>query len=168
MREEILSQPAALRSLLARADEITASMTRIAGDAKRIWAVGHGDSYFAALTAGASRRRWTTAPYAPLLAQEMAAYPPPGLDKHALVIALSMSGGTNRSIAAAQAAHARGARVLAITNTPGSPLTRAADEVILLQIAEPAAFLAGTGTDTKVVLALMMVPGGLTGLGARR
>ena len=51
MRKEILSQPAALRSLLARADEITASMARIAGDAKRIWAVGHGDSYFAPLAA---------------------------------------------------------------------------------------------------------------------
>src|SRR3989449_4463446 len=168
MREEILSQPAALRSLLARADEITASMARIAGDAKRIWAVGHGDSYFAPLAAADAFRRWTTVPYAPLLAQEMAAYPPPGLDKHALVIALSMSGGTNRSIAAAQAAHARGARVLAITNTPGSPLTRAADEVILLQIAEPAAFLAGTVTYTTSVLALMMVAVVLTGLGAVR
>src|SRR2546427_12316513 len=168
MREEILSQPAALRSLLARADEIPASMARIAGDAKRLWAVGHGDSYFAPLAAADAFRRWTTAPYAPLLAQEMAAYPPPGLDKHALVIALSMSGSTNRSIAAAQAAHARGARVLAITNTPGSPLARAADEVILLQIAEPAAFLAGTVTYTASVLALMMVAVVLTGLGAVR
>ena len=68
MRREILSQPAALRSLLARADEITASMARIAGDAKRIWAVGHGDSYFAPLAAADAFRRWTTVPYAPLLA----------------------------------------------------------------------------------------------------
>ncbi len=168
MREQILSQPAALRSLLARADEIAAAVARIAGDARRIWAVGHGDSYFAPLAAADAFRRWTSVPYAPLLAQEMAAYPPPGLDKHALVIALSMSGGTSRSIAAAQAAHARGARVLVITNTPGSPLTRAADEVILLQIAEPAAFLAGTVTYTASVLVLMMVAVVLTGPGAVR
>src|SRR5256712_11793899 len=168
MREEILSQPAALRSLLARADEIAAAVARTSGDVRRIWAVGHGDSYFAPLAAADAFRRWTSMPYAPLLAQEMAAYPPPGLDKHALVIALSMSGGTNRSIAAAQAAHARGARVLAITNTHGSPLTRAAAEVILLQIAEPAAFLAGTVTYTASVLALMMVAVVLTGLGAVR
>src|SRR2546428_5729667 len=168
MREEILSQPAALRSLLAGADEIAAAVAPTSGDVRRIWAVGHGDSYFAPLAAADAFRRWTSMPYAPLLAQEMAAYPPPGLDKHALVIALSMSGGTNQSIAAAQAAHARGARVLAITNTPGSPLTRAADEVILLQIAEPAAFLAGTVTYTTSVLVLMMVAAVLTGLGAVR
>lgn len=168
MREQILSQPAALRSLLVRADEIAAAVARIAGDARRIWAVGHGDSYFAPLAAADAFRRWTSVPYAPLLAQEMAAYPPPGLDKHALVITLSMSGGTSRSIAAAQAAHARGARVLAITNTPGSPLTGAADEVILLQIAEPAAFLAGTVTYTASVLVLMMVAAVLTGPGAVR
>lgn len=157
MRRQILDQPATLRSLLARQDEIARALAATADGAQRIWAVGHGDSYFAPLAAATAFRRWSPLPYAALLAQEMAAYMPAEVDDHALVIVLSMSGGVGRSIAAAEAACARRARVLAVTNTPGSPLTTVADETILLNIVEPAPFLAGTETYTACVLALLMI-----------
>lgn len=155
MRRQILDQPAVLRSLLARREEIAGRLE--AQGVQRIWAIGHGDSYFAPLAAEAAFRRWTSLAYAPMMAQEMSAYTPPGVDDNALVIVLSMSGSVGRSIAAAEAARARGARVLAVTNAPESPLTKAAHEVILLNIVEPAPFLAGTVTYTASVLTLMMI-----------
>ena len=157
MREQITNQPTVLRALLARQDEIADIVAHAASGTERIWAVGHGDSFFAPLAAAAAFGRWTRLPYRPLLAQEMAAYPPSGLDAAALVIAISISGGVGRTIDAGQAARSSGARVLAITNTPGSPLTHVADDTILLRIAEPAAFLAGTVTYTASVLVLMMI-----------
>ncbi|MGQ0572508.1 MAG: SIS domain-containing protein [Armatimonadota bacterium] len=157
MRRQILEQPAVLRSLLQRSDEIASRLTGLSAGIRRVWAVGHGDSYFAPLAASPAFHRWTPRPYAPLLAQEMAAYPPVDLDERALVIVLSISGGVGRSIAAAEVARDRRARVLAITNTPDSPLTKTAHEVILLNIAEPAPFLAGTVTYTACVLTLLMI-----------
>ncbi|MGH2376058.1 MAG: SIS domain-containing protein [bacterium] len=160
MREQIRGQPVALRALLARRGEISARIAAASGEARkprRVWAVGHGDSYFAPLAAADAFRRWTVVPYTPVLAQEMAAYPPPELEHGALVIAVSMSGGVGRSVAAAQTAKDRGARVLAITNTPNSPLSRVAHETIILNIVEAAPFLAGTVTYTASVLALWMI-----------
>ncbi|HET8679503.1 MAG TPA: SIS domain-containing protein [bacterium] len=124
---------------------------------RRIWAVGHGDSYFAPLAAAEAFHRWTRLDYTPALSQEMAAYPPRGLDDGALVIAVSMSGGVEKTIAAAKAARARGARVLAVTNTTGSPLTEAAHDTIFLNIAEAVPFLAGTVTYTASLLALLKI-----------
>lgn len=157
MREQITGQPAVLRALLARQDEIADIVAHATSGTERVWAVGHGDSFFAPLAAAAAFGRWTRLPYRPLLAQEMAAYPPSGLDATSLVIAVSVSGRVGRTVDAAQAARSRGARVLAITNTPGSPLTQAADATILLGIAEPVPFLAGTVTYTASVLVLMMI-----------
>ncbi len=156
MRDQIADQPAALRALLARQDEIARIVAHATSGTERIWAVGHGDSFFAPLAAAAAFGRWTRLPYRPLTAQEMAAYPPSGLDATALVIAISMSGG-GRSIDAAHVARSRGARVLVITNTPGSPLTQVADQTVLLGITEPVPFLAGTVTYTASVLALIMI-----------
>lgn len=157
MREQILGQAAALRAMLARRDEIADIVARTASSAERIWAVGHGDSFFAPLAAVPAFDRWTRLPYRPLLAQEMIAYPPTGIGAGALVIAISMSGGVGRTVDAARLARSRGARVLAVTNTPGSPLSQAADETLLLEVSEPAPFLAGTVTYTASVLVTMMI-----------
>ncbi len=174
MRDQITGQPAALRALLARQDEIADIVAHATSGTERVWAVGHGDSLFAPLAAAAAFGRWTRLPYRLLPAQEMASYPPTGLDATALVIAISMSGG-GRAIDAAHVARSRGARVLAVTNTPGSSLTRVADQTVLLGIPEPVPFLAGTVTYTASVLTLIMIasllssgePGGSVAVGAR-
>lgn len=173
MRAQILGQPEVLHALLARHEEIgrclSAATGRTPKTLRRIWAVGHGDSYFAPLAAAEAFRRWSSVDYTPMLSQEMAAYPPRGVDDEALVIAVSMSGGVGKSIAAAEAARARGARVLAVTNTTGSPLTEVAHDSIVLNIVEAAPFLAGTATYTASLLALLMIAALLSDLqdGAR-
>ncbi|MDR7481919.1 MAG: SIS domain-containing protein [Armatimonadota bacterium] len=157
MRAQIQSQPDALEALLARHDEIRATAGVAAAGARRLWATGHGDSYFAPLAAADVFRRYAGVPYQPLLAQELAAYPPADLGPDDLVIVLSASGAVGASVAAARVARTRGARVLAVTNAPASPLAREADRVVALGIAEPAPFLAGTVTYTASLLVLMLL-----------
>lgn len=156
-REQILGQPAALRTLLSRRNEIADVVAPLVSETRRIWAVGHGDSYFAPLAAGAAFERFVPHSYTPMMAAELAAYPPAGLDGHALVVACSMSGGVGKTVVAAAAARNRGARVLGITNTRGSRLSEAAHVTINLDIPEPASFLAGTVTYTASVAALLMI-----------
>ena len=55
-------------------------------------------------------------------------YLPAGLQRH--VVALSRSGESSETVAAAQASRARGWPVLALTCAPGSTLTRHADQVV--------------------------------------
>jgi glucosamine--fructose-6-phosphate aminotransferase (isomerizing) len=54
-------------------------------------------------------------------------YRNPIIDKHTLVLAVSQSGETADTLAAAREAHAKGARVIAICNVVGSSLAREAD-----------------------------------------
>jgi glucosamine--fructose-6-phosphate aminotransferase (isomerizing) len=155
MLAQVLAQPETLRALLARRDEVADVARRF--PARTIWACGHGDSYFAPLAAAPAFRRFCRRPYVVALAQEFAAYPPDDLDRETLVVVLSMSGGVGRSVAAARVARARGARVLAVTNTPGSPLAEAAHQVLALGVPESAPFLAGTATYVASVLAMLLL-----------
>jgi len=163
MRGQILAQPSVLRALLARRDDIGRIVGRLMGKARWLWAVGHGDSYFAAVAASAGFQRFSPIRFAALLAQEALAYPPDGTEGPGLVIAVSMSGGVGQTVAAAAAARARGARVLVVTNTPTSRLADLADETIALGIPEPVSFLSGTATYTASVVVLLLIAVGLGG-----
>jgi glucosamine--fructose-6-phosphate aminotransferase (isomerizing) len=82
--------------------------------------------------------------------------------KSAVVIGISQSGeGTdiNESLSSARKT---GAYTIAITNTPGSAITRAAHDVILLRAGLEKG-LAATKTYTCELLALMMLSGNLSG-----
>jgi glucosamine--fructose-6-phosphate aminotransferase (isomerizing) len=57
-------------------------------------------------------------------------YRDPIIDKHTLVVAVSQSGETADTLAAAREAHAKGARVIAICNVVGSSLAREADGIL--------------------------------------
>jgi glucosamine--fructose-6-phosphate aminotransferase (isomerizing) len=58
-------------------------------------------------------------------------YADPIGDEHTLVVAISQSGETTDTLAAVQEARRFGAKVLAVTNTRGSLITREADAVLL-------------------------------------
>jgi glucosamine--fructose-6-phosphate aminotransferase (isomerizing) len=57
-------------------------------------------------------------------------YRNPIVDKHTLVLAVSQSGETADTLAAAREAHAKGAKVIAICNVVGSSLAREADGIL--------------------------------------
>lgn len=81
-----------------------------------------------------------------------------GLSARDAVIAVSASGTTPYTLAAARAARAAGAAVVAIANNPGAPLLQAADHPILL--ATPPEVLSGStrmgaGTAQKIALNML-------------
>ena len=88
--------------------------------------IGCGTAYHAAWTAKYLWQRVLNLPITVELASEFR-YSGPYLSPHVLVVAVSQSGETADTLAGVRLARAKGAPVLAITNTMGSSLSREAD-----------------------------------------
>jgi glucosamine--fructose-6-phosphate aminotransferase (isomerizing) len=83
-------------------------------------------------------------------------YGPPPIDARTLVIAVTQSGETADTIAAARLAGNRGAVVVAVTNTVGSAITREAHASVFLQ-AGPEVAVAATKTFVTQVATVVML-----------
>jgi glucosamine--fructose-6-phosphate aminotransferase (isomerizing) len=83
-------------------------------------------------------------------------YSPPPLDSRTLVVAVTQSGETADTIAAARLAGDRGAVVVAVTNTVGSAITRESHASVFLQ-AGPEVAVAATKTFVTQVATLVML-----------
>ncbi|GAA0856246.1 SIS domain-containing protein [Streptosporangium amethystogenes subsp. fukuiense] len=106
----------------------------------RVYLVGSGDSYHAALAAQMAFHRLAGVSCEPLSALRMLEYgaaweQDDALLSGALVIGISASGGNRRLIEALERAGEHGARTLAITATAHSPLTQVADHTLTLPLA---------------------------------
>ncbi|MGB3633778.1 MAG: glutamine--fructose-6-phosphate transaminase (isomerizing) [Rubrobacteraceae bacterium] len=135
MLKEIHEQPAALgATLLGRIDVDGAvdlsELTLDLSDVDRIVVVACGTALHAGLLGKNAIEKYARIPVEVAVASEYRYSDPIG-DEKTLVIAISQSGETSDTLAAVEAARGFGAKVLAITNTQGSLLTREADTVLL-------------------------------------
>lgn len=152
MLKEIYEQPDALRNTLAgrldadgRVDlsELSMSFAEI----ERVVVVACGTAYHAGLLGKQAIERLARVPVEVAIASEYRYSDPIG-DKKTLVIAISQSGETTDTLAAVETAQRFGGRVLAVTNTRGSLITREAEAVLLTKagpeigVASTKAFLA--------------------------
>ncbi|HTD46129.1 MAG TPA: glutamine--fructose-6-phosphate transaminase (isomerizing) [bacterium] len=96
---------------------------------RKLWVVACGTAYYAGLVGVALTERLAGIPAEADLASEFR-YRSPLADEHALAVAISQSGETADTLAAAREARARGARLLAVANVVGSTLAREADDVL--------------------------------------
>ena len=96
---------------------------------ERIVVVGCGSAYHAGLAGRYTLEQWAGVPVEVEIASEYR-YRPALLGPGDLVVAVSQSGETRDTLAAARSARAAGAKVLAITNVMASQLTRDADGVL--------------------------------------
>jgi len=135
MLKEIHEQPAALgATLLGRIDadgqvdlsEVGLDLSEI----DRVVVVACGTAYHAGLLGKHAIEKLARIPVEVVIASEYRYANPIG-DGRTLVVAISQSGETTDTLAAIQATRGFGARVLAITNTKGSLITREADAVML-------------------------------------
>ena len=157
MLKEIHEQPAALgATLLGRIDtgggvdlsELGLDLSEI----DRVVVVACGTAYHAGLLGKHAIEKLARIPVEVVIASEYRYADPIG-DRRTLVVAISQSGETTDTLAAVQAAQRFGARVLAITNTKGSLITREADAVLLTK-AGPEICVASTKAFACQVAAL--------------
>jgi glutamine---fructose-6-phosphate transaminase (isomerizing) len=137
MLKEIYEQPDAVRRTLAGrilkglpALEDAGLDEEAVRSIDRIVLVACGTAYHAGLTAKYAIEAWARIPCEPFIASEWR-YIDPIVDKSTLVIGISQSGETADTLAALRLARQRGTRTLAVTNMPGSQITREADAVLL-------------------------------------
>ena len=160
MLKEIHEQPQAITdTLLGRLDD----RGRIALDELRfepaelrtvdkVYIVAAGTSYHAGLVAKHAIEHWAGIGVEVEIASEFR-YRDPILTPHTLVVAISQSGETTDTIAAAAHARDQRAKVVAISNVVGSTLTREADAVVYTR-AGPEIAVASTKAFTTQIVAL--------------
>ena len=160
MLKEIHEQPAALQATLAgRLDaEGAVDLSELGLDLSgfdRVTVVACGTAYHAGLLAKHAIERFARLPVEVAVASEYRYSEALG-DQRTLVVAISQSGETTDTLAAIQAARTFGGRVLAVTNTRGSLVTREADAVLLTK-AGPEVGVAATKTFLAQVAALYLL-----------
>ena len=155
MLKEIHEQPAALRATLSgrlhAGGAVNLSEVDLTG-LERVTIVGCGTAYHAGLLGKYAIERLARIPVEVAVASEYR-YADPIVDEKTLVVAISQSGETTDTLAAVEAAQDLGGRVLALTNTQGSLITREADAVLLTK-AGPEICVASTKTFLAQVAAL--------------
>ncbi|QBI20576.1 glutamine--fructose-6-phosphate transaminase (isomerizing) [Egibacter rhizosphaerae] len=160
MLKEIHEQPQAIAdTLLARTDpdgRIVLDELRFDGadlrSADKVYVVACGTSYHAGLVAKHAIEHWAGIGVEVEIASEFR-YRDPILTPHTIVVAISQSGETTDTIAAAAHARDQRARVVAISNVVGSTLTREADAVLYTR-AGPEIAVASTKAFTTQIAAL--------------
>jgi glucosamine--fructose-6-phosphate aminotransferase (isomerizing) len=162
MLKEIHEQPAALTAAMTGRlrhdtiylEELDPIRDRLAG-IDRVEMIACGTAYYASLVGAALFQEWLGVPARSTVSSEFR-YSPPPIDPHTLVVAVTQSGETADTIAAARLAGDRGALVVAVTNTVGSAITRESHASVFLQ-AGPEVAVAATKTFATQVVTLVML-----------
>ena len=162
MLKEIHEQPEALTSAMTGRlrgesvclEELDPIRDRLVG-IDRVEMIACGTAYYASLVGAALFQEWLGVPARSTVASEFR-YSPPPIDSRTLVVAVTQSGETADTIAAARLAGDRGAVVVAVTNTVGSAITRESHASVFLQ-AGPEVAVAATKTFVTQVATVVML-----------
>ena len=137
MLKEIQEQPAAIRETLGgrmqedgllHLDELSMSDQDIR-DIDQVVIVGCGSAYHSGLVGKYALERWARLPVQVEMASEFR-YRDPVIGRSTLVIAVSQSGETADTLEAVRHARSLRAKVLAVTNTIGSTISRESDAAL--------------------------------------
>jgi len=158
LRREIFSQPTVLQRILdketTRAESVARAVRR--RDPRMVLVVARGSADNAGLYGkylfGAHNGKVVALATPSLFTR----YRRPPDVRDALVIAISQSGESYDVVEVVETARKAGALSVALTNTPGSPLARAADEVLLCH-AGPERSVAATKTYSAQVMLLALL-----------
>jgi len=124
-------------------------------DLAKVWLVACGTAYYAGVVGRTLIERLAQVPAEADLGSEFR-YRSPLVGNRALAIAISQSGETADTLAAAREARARGARMLAVANVVGSTLAREADDVLYTRAGPEIAVCSTKATVTQLVALTML------------
>ncbi len=158
MLKEIEEQPAAIRETLGgrlqedgllHLDELSMSHEDIR-DIEQVVIIACGSSYHSGLVGKYALERWARLPVQVEMASEFR-YRDPVIGRSTLVIAVSQSGETADTLEAVRHARSLRAKVLAVTNTIGSTISRESDAALYTRGGPEVAV-----ASTKAVMAQMI------------
>ena len=131
---EMMAQPGAVRATWERnADSLEEAAARIAQlGPERVYMVGAGDSLAVMIAARLALETMLGVPCEPMQSLDFAYYAAHDVTPRTLVLALSSSGETTRTVEAVLVAQHRGAMTVALTNTPGSTLDEECERTLLI------------------------------------
>jgi glucosamine--fructose-6-phosphate aminotransferase (isomerizing) len=159
MEKEIHEQPVALRATLADhldADgNVSLGLSLDLSEVDRVVVAACGTAYHAGILGKSVIERLARVPVEVAVASEYRYSEPVG-DENTLVVAISQSGETIDTLAAIEAAREFGGKVVALTNTRGSLVTREADEVLLTK-AGPEIGVASTKAFTTQIAVMNLL-----------
>ena len=101
---------------------------------KNVYLTGDGDSYHASCALEMAFETIADVGCRPMSAQRFVDYGAQWMRRQSLVLAISASGGTQRVVQAIERAKEHGALSVAVTGTPDSPVARAADRAIVVEL----------------------------------
>jgi len=132
---ELVAQPERIRETLAANDAALDALAAVIAsmDVDRVFVTGAGDSLAIAIAARQTLELMLGVPVEPAQSLDLAYYLAPLVTSRSIVIALSSSGETTRTVEAALVAQHVGALTVAITNTAGSTLDSESERTLLLK-----------------------------------
>jgi len=101
---------------------------------RNVYLTGDGDSYHASCALEMAFETLADVGCRPMSAQRFVDYGAQWMRQQSLVLATSASGGTQRVVQAIERAKEHGALSVAVTGTPNSPVARAADRAIVVEL----------------------------------
>ena len=171
-RTEMMLQGSAIAATLqaqgtAVADIVAAVAQR---GIRRVVVTGCGDSWFAAMGVRHVFERLTKLPFEAAQALDFACYGAQCCDEQTLVIGISSGGNTPAVMAALEAARARGAFALGVSNTPGSAILSQFDGGLLVYAKRQGWPTQSTNATMALLIALaqQLAPGALADETGRR
>lgn len=153
MLKEIHEQPSSIRDALRTHPIYLDLMASILNRAKRIFFVGCGTAYHAAMVGSVLFARLARTQATAVVASEFIDQCGELVDSGTVIVAVTQSGETMDTLSAARAAKEKGATVLSVTNVMGSSITRISD-VYIGQNSGPEVGVAATKTFTAQVAVL--------------
>jgi glucosamine--fructose-6-phosphate aminotransferase (isomerizing) len=157
MLKEIEEQPAAIRETLGgrmqedgllHLDELSMSDEDIR-DIEQVFIVACGSAYHSGLVGKYAIERWCRLPVQVEIASEFR-YRDPVVGRNTLVIAVSQSGETADTLEAVRHARSQRAKVLAVTNTVGSTISRESDAALYTRGGPEVAVASTKATMTQI------------------
>jgi len=156
-RLEFFDQPSSLNETLAREHD---KLERIAKNVvekkiQRIYLVGMGSSYSAALTAKVFAASITTIPVDVFRGYEFEFEEPLGLGKDSLVVPISFSGETEDVVSALRYAKKSGAYVVSVSGPEDNTLAKEADDALRIVSKDTKAMVAAHRTQILLLYLLL-------------
>lgn len=161
MLKELWESPATVKNTVTAFGEVRDSVRRALSHAERIIFTGCGTAYHAALVGKRYLEELARLPCEVEYAGELR-YKSPVITKNTVLIAVTQSGETADTVEAARLFREGGARVIAVTNSPYSAITRLS-EVVVPVVAGTEICVAATKSYAGQIAALLLTALQLSG-----